>query len=122
MLRYQHFTAGRYWTSEYGDANDSADDFAYLYKYSPLHNVEEGQAYPPILITTADHDDRVVPMHSKKFAAMLQSANTDNNVILLRIDTDAGHGAGKATAKVIEERADVLAFAATLLGMKAEQG
>lgn len=117
MLRYQHFTAGRYWTSEYGDANDSEKDFSYLYEYSPLHNIEDGQAYPPILITTADHDDRVVPMHSKKFAATLQAANTDNNVILLRIDTDAGHGAGKATAKVIEERADVLAFAATLLGM-----
>lgn len=116
MLRYQHHTAGRYWTTEYGDANDSKEDFSYLYEYSPLHNVRDGQAYPPILITTAAQDDRVVPMHSKKFAAALQAADPGNNIIFLRIDRNAGHGAGKSTAKLIEERADVLAFAATLLG------
>ncbi|MDQ7027645.1 MAG: prolyl oligopeptidase family serine peptidase [Anaerolineae bacterium] len=117
MLRFQHFTAGRYWTSEYGDANSSEEHFDFLYKYSPLHNIKQGQKYPPLLILTADHDDRVVPMHSKKFAAKLQAADDGNNVILLRIDTKAGHGMGKPTAKVIEERVDVFAFLAGLFEM-----
>jgi prolyl oligopeptidase len=118
MLRFQHFTAGRYWTSEYGDANSSKDHFDFMYRYSPLHNIQPGQKYPPLLILTADHDDRVVPMHSKKFAAALQAADDSNNVILLRIDTKAGHGMGKPTAMLIEERVDVFAFLAGLFEMQ----
>ncbi len=110
MLRFQHFTAGRYWTSEYGDADASEEQFRALYAYSPVHNVEDGRRYPPILIMSADHDDRVVPMHSKKLAARLQAADAGSNVALLRLETRAGHGAGKPTAKLIEQRADVLAF------------
>jgi prolyl oligopeptidase len=118
MLRFQHFTAGRYWTSEYGDANSSKDHFDFMYRYSPLHNIKPGQKYPPLLILTADHDDRVVPMHSKKFAAALQAADDSNNVILLRIDTKAGHGMGKPTTMLIEERVDVFAFLAGLFEMQ----
>jgi prolyl oligopeptidase len=110
MLRFQHFTAGRYWTSEYGDANGTKEHFDFLFKYSPLHNIKPNTKYPPLLIMTADHDDRVVPMHSKKFAAALQEADSSNNVILLRIDTKAGHGMGKPTAKLIDQRVDVFAF------------
>lgn len=121
MLRFQHFTAGRYWTSEYGDANSAEDHFDFLMQYSPLHNIEVGVEYPPLLIMTADHDDRVVPMHSKKFAAALQhadaEADTSNNVILLRIDTKAGHGMGKPTAKIIDQRVDVFAFLNALFEM-----
>lgn len=117
MLRFQHFTAGRYWTSEYGDANSGEDHFDFLFEYSPLHNIKAGQSYPPLLILTADHDDRVVPMHSKKFTAALQEADEGNNVILLRIETKAGHGMGKPTAKMIEEQVDILAFLNALFGM-----
>lgn len=117
MLRFQHFTAGRYWTSEYGDANSSQDHFDFLFKYSPLHNIKVGQKYPPLLILTADHDDRVVPMHSKKFAAALQEADETNNVILLRIETKAGHGLGKPTVKMIDEQVDIFAFLNSLFEM-----
>lgn len=120
MLRYQHFTAGRYWTSEYGDANNSREHFEFLRAYSPLHNVKEGVQYPPLLMMTADHDDRVVPMHSRKFAAALQMADNGQNVILLRIDTKAGHGMGKPTAKLIDQRVDVFAFLNVLFGMGVE--
>lgn len=120
MLRYQHFTAGRYWTSEYGDANSSAEHFEFLRAYSPLHNIKAGTQYPPLLIMTADHDDRVVPMHSKKFAAALQAADAGQNIILLRIDTKAGHGMGKPTAKQIDQRVDVFAFLNTLFEMGIE--
>jgi len=120
MLRFQHFTAGRYWTSEYGDANSSKAHFDYLMRYSPLHNIKAGQKYPPLLIMTADHDDRVVPMHSKKFAAALQAADSGSNVILLRIETKAGHGMGKPTAKMIDERVDVFSFLAALFEMDVE--
>jgi len=109
MLRFQHFTAGRYWTSEYGNANVSKDQFDFLLEYSPLHNIKPNTHYPPLLILTADHDDRVVPMHSKKFAATLQ-AQGGENVVLLRIETKAGHGLGKPTAKMIDEWVDVLSF------------
>jgi prolyl oligopeptidase len=118
MLRFQHFTAGRYWTGEYGDANSSKEHFDFLYEYSPLHNIKADVKYPPLLILTADHDDRVVPMHSKKFAATLQAADDGNNVILLRIDTKAGHGLGKPTSMLIDERVDVFAFLAGLFEMK----
>jgi prolyl oligopeptidase len=108
MLRYHRFTIGRYWISDYGNA-ENPDQFPYMYAYSPLHNVKAGAAYPPVLITTADHDDRVVPAHAKKFAATLQAANPQN-LTLLRVETAAGHGAGKPLAKVTEEYADLYAF------------
>ncbi|HZC35319.1 MAG TPA: prolyl oligopeptidase family serine peptidase [Chthoniobacterales bacterium] len=109
MLRYQKFTIGSAWISDYG-SSDNPDDFKYLIKYSPLHNVHPGTCYPPTLITTADHDDRVVPGHSFKFAATLQAAQGCDHPILIRVDTKAGHGGGKPIAKIIEERADQLSF------------
>lgn len=116
MLRYQHFTAGRYWTSEYGDAERDESHFRALYAYSPLHTVADGADYPPVLIMSADHDDRVVPMHSKKFAARLQAADPGSNVVLLRIETKAGHGAGKPVTKQIDLRTDVFAFLDATIG------
>ena len=110
MLRFKYFTSGRYWTTEYGDAESSQAHFEFLTAYGPLHNIKRGQAYPPILILTADHDDRVVPMHSKKLAAALQYANESDNAILLRVTTRAGHAMGKATYKLIEEQVDIFAF------------
>lgn len=112
MLRYHRFTAGRYWTYEYGNAEADAEHFRFLYAYSPLHNVRPGAAYPPTLITTADRDDRVVPMHAKKFAAALQSADAGTNPLLLRLDTRSGHGLGKPISKWIEEWTDIHAFLA----------
>jgi prolyl oligopeptidase len=109
MLRYQKFTIGSAWISDYG-TSDNPDDFKYLIKYSPLHNVHPGTCYPPTLITTGDHDDRVVPGHSFKFAATLQAAQGCDLPILIRVDTKAGHGGGKPIAKIIEERADQLSF------------
>jgi prolyl oligopeptidase len=110
MLRYHRFTAGRYWVPEYGNAETNPEHFRFLYAYSPLHNVTGGVVYPPTLITTADTDDRVVPAHALKFAAALQAADAGEHPILLRIDTKAGHGLGKPTAKLVEEQADVYAF------------
>lgn len=110
MLRYHRFTAGRYWVSEYGNAEENAEHFRFLLAYSPLHNVRAGTSYPPTLITTADHDDRVVPLHSEKFAATLQAADAGHNPILIRLETKAGHGFGKPTSKQIEEQSDILAF------------
>lgn len=118
MLRYHKFTAGRYWTVEYGNAEENPEHFQFLYAYSPLHNVKEGVTYPPILITTADTDDRVVSMHAKKFAAALQAKDAGTNPILIRIETKAGHGAGKPTSKRIEEYADVYAFLFKNLGVE----
>ena len=118
MLRFQKFTIGWAWTSDYGSA-DNAEDFPYLYAYSPLHNVKPGTSYPATLITTGDHDDRVVPAHSFKFAAALQAAQSGPAPTLIRIETRAGHGAGKPTAKVIEEAADRWAFLVDVLGMEA---
>ncbi|WP_204152518.1 prolyl oligopeptidase family serine peptidase [Leptolyngbya sp. CCY15150] len=109
MLRFHLFTIGWAWCSEYG-SSEHADDFPTLYAYSPLHNLKPGTAYPATLITTADHDDRVVPAHSFKFAAALQAAQGGEAPVLIRIETKAGHGAGKPTAKVIEEIADRYAF------------
>lgn len=109
MLRFHKFTIGWAWTSDYGSA-DNADEFRALHAYSPLHNLKSGTKYPPTLITTADHDDRVVPAHSFKFAATLQAAQAGHSPALIRIDTKAGHGAGKPTAKMIEEAADKWAF------------
>ncbi|MGJ5633212.1 prolyl oligopeptidase family serine peptidase [Nostoc sp. CALU 1950] len=109
MLRFHKFTIGWAWTSEYGSA-DNPEEFSGIYAYSPLHNLKPDTAYPATLITTADHDDRVVPAHSFKFAAALQEAHAGNAPVLIRIETKAGHGAGKPTAKIIEEAADKWAF------------
>jgi len=116
MLRYHKFTIGYAWAVEYG-SSEYKEQFEYLIKYSPLHNLREGVAYPATLITTADHDDRVVPAHSFKFAARLQEVNTGKYPVLIRIDEKAGHGAGKPTAKIIDEYADVTAFIMDQLGM-----
>jgi prolyl oligopeptidase len=115
MLRFPRFTIGSAWTSEFGSPDDP-DQFRTLLAYSPLHNVRPGVEYPPTLVTTGDHDDRVVPGHSFKFAAALQAAQAGDAPILARIDTDAGHGAGKPVHKAIDERADVLAFLELTLG------
>ena len=109
MLRYHQFTIGWAWVSDYG-SSENAGDFAYLIKYSPLHNLKKGTCYPATMVTTADHDDRVVPAHSFKFAATLQEAQSCNNPVLIRIETKAGHGAGKPTTKIIEELADFYSF------------
>ena len=111
MLRYNKFTAGAGWAFDYGTAEDSREMFEYLKGYSPLHNIKPGTAYPATLVTTADHDDRVVPAHSFKFAATLQQAQAGNNPVLIRIETDAGHGAGTPISKAIEQNADRYAFA-----------
>ncbi|MEM9945839.1 MAG: prolyl oligopeptidase family serine peptidase [Cyanobacteria bacterium P01_D01_bin.36] len=116
MLRFNQFTIGWAWESDYGSPENEAE-FKALYAYSPLHNIKPGTTYPPTLITTADHDDRVVPAHSFKFAAALQAAHTGNNPVLIRIETKAGHGAGKPTTKQIEEAADKWAFLAHELGV-----
>jgi prolyl oligopeptidase len=110
MLRYHKFTVGRYWTGEYGNAEANADHFQFMIAYSPLHNVQSGVAYPPVLITTADTDDRVVPLHARKFAATLQAAGGNPHPVLLRVETRAGHGLGKPTSKLIAEFADMLTF------------
>ncbi|HEV2839870.1 MAG TPA: prolyl oligopeptidase family serine peptidase [Chthoniobacterales bacterium] len=117
MLRFQKFTIGWAWTSDYG-SSENADEFAALYKYSPLHNIKPGTKYPPTLITTADHDDRVFPGHSFKYAAAMQAAQAGPAPVLIRIETRAGHGAGKPTSKVIEETTDQWAFLVKSLQMK----
>ena len=117
MLRYHKFTIGWAWASDYGTSED-AEGFEYLFAYSPLHNLQEGVRYPSTLITTADRDDRVVPAHSFKFAAELQQKHGGNNPVLIRIETNAGHGAGKPTSMVIEELADRWAFLAKELGLR----
>ncbi|MEM8673616.1 MAG: prolyl oligopeptidase family serine peptidase [Cyanobacteria bacterium P01_G01_bin.67] len=117
MLRFHKFTIGWAWCSEYGSPDNEAD-FKTLYAYSPLHNLQPGTAYPATMITTADHDDRVVPAHSFKFAAALQAAHQGENPVLIRIETKAGHGAGKPTTKVIEEAADKWAFLMENLGIE----
>lgn len=116
MLRYHKFTVGWGWAVEYG-SSDKKTDFDYLIKYSPLHNIKSGVNYPATLITTADHDDRVVPAHSFKFAATLQEKYKGKNPMLIRIETKAGHGAGKPTTKMIEESADLWSFVFQNLGV-----
>jgi prolyl oligopeptidase len=118
MLRFHKFTIGWAWVSEYGSSDDAAQ-FKTLLKYSPLHNLKPGGKYPAVLITTADHDDRVVPAHSFKFAATLQAAQAGDNPVLIRIETRAGHGAGTPTSKLIETSADVFAFLAAVLRVPA---
>ena len=118
MLRYHRFTIGWNWAPDYGTSDDSKEMFEYLRGYSPLHNLRPGTAYPATLVTTADHDDRVVPAHSFKFAATLQECQAGNNPVLIRIDTKAGHGAGKPLAKVLEEQADIYSFILQNMGLK----
>ncbi len=117
MLRYHKFTVGRYWIPEYGNAEASPEQFKYLRAYSPLHNVNAGLDYPPILVTSADTDDRVVPAHAKKFIVTLQAEAAANNPVLLRVETKAGHGSGKPVSKVIDEQADIYAFVFKTLNM-----
>lgn len=118
MLRYNKFTVGYFWETEYGDAGRNPADFAYLYAYSPYHHIKEGATYPACLVLTADHDDRVVAAHAKKFVAALQANDSGKNPILLKVETDAGHGGGKPTAKIIEERSEVFAFLFQVFGMR----
>ncbi len=110
MLRYHKFTVGKGWIPEYGSSEDNKEMFDYLKGYSPLHNLKPGTQYPSTMITTADHDDRVVPAHSFKYAAALQAAHKGENPVLIRIEVDAGHGAGKPTSKIIDEIADTYSF------------
>ena len=118
MLRYHKFTIGWSWTSDYGNSEESKEMFEYLKGYSPLHNVKAGVKYPATMVMTGDHDDRVVPAHSFKFAATLQAANKTNVPTLIRIDSKAGHGAGKPVGKVIEAQTDMWSFVMWNLGMK----
>lgn len=118
MLRYHKFTAGAGWAYDYGTADDSKEMFEYLYKYSPVHNVKPGVSYPATMVTTADHDDRVVPAHSFKFAAALQANHAGTSPVIIRIDVKAGHGAGKPTAMIIQEQADKWAFLFYNMGLE----
>jgi prolyl oligopeptidase len=117
MLRFQKFTIGAAWVDEYGSSDDPAQ-FRVLRAYSPLHNIRQGAKYPAVLITTSDHDDRVVPGHSFKYAATLQAAQAGSNPVLIRIETRAGHGAGKPVTKIIDEWADRLAFLTKVLSVQ----
>lgn len=118
MLRYHTFTAGAGWAYDYGTAEQSEEMFTYLKGYSPLHNVKSNTAYPATLVTTGDHDDRVVPAHSFKFAATLQEKQTGRNPVLIRIETNAGHGAGTPVDKIIAQYADIFAFTLYNMGYK----
>jgi prolyl oligopeptidase len=118
MLRYQKFTVGKGWVPEYGSADSSKTAFESLVAYSPLHNLKDGTKYPSTMVTTGDHDDRVVPAHSFKFAARLQEAHAGDNPVLIRVEVNAGHGAGKPISKVIDEQADIWAFTLFEMGIK----
>ncbi len=118
MLRYHKFTVGWGWAGDYGTSDESREMFQYLYNYSPFHNIRKEAAYPATLVTTADHDDRVVPAHSFKYISRLQEYHTGNLPVLIRIETKAGHGSGKPTAKVIEEYTDIWAFTFYHLGIR----
>src|SRR5437763_16941010 len=121
MLRFNQFTAGRYWVDDYG-SSANAEEFKALYAYSPYHNIKPGTKYPATLATTADTDDRVVPGHSFKFIARLQECQAGPAPVLARIETRAGHGAGTPTSKLIEEVADQLAFLVKVLDMAVPAG
>jgi prolyl oligopeptidase len=110
MLRYHTFTSGAGWAYDYGTAEESEEMFRYLIGYSPVHNLKEGVEYPATLVTTGDHDDRVVPAHSFKFAAELQEKQAGGQPALIRIETKAGHGAGTPVSKTIEQYADIFGF------------
>lgn len=117
MMRYHLFTIGWNWASDYGTSADSPEMAQYLLGYSPIHNVADGKKYPAILVTTADHDDRVVPAHSFKYAATLQAADTGDAPKLIRIETNAGHGAGKPVSKIIDEQTDIYTFIFNNMGV-----
>ena len=118
MLRYHTFTAGAGWAYDYGTSEQSKEMFEYLNNYSPVHNVKKGVEYPATLITTGDHDDRVVPAHSFKFAAELQEKQAGEAPVLIRIETNAGHGAGTPVSKSIEQYADIYSFTLYNMGIK----
>jgi prolyl oligopeptidase len=118
MLRYHTFTAGAGWAYDYGTSEESVEMFEYIKKYSPVHNVKSGEQYPATMVTTGDHDDRVVPAHSFKFAAELQEKQIGANPMLIRIDINAGHGAGKSVAATIQENVDIQAFTLFNMGIK----
>jgi prolyl oligopeptidase len=118
MLRYHKFTAGAGWAYDYGTSEESSEMFKYLQSYSPVHNVKEGINYPATLVTTGDHDDRVVPAHSFKFAAQLQAKQAGPNPVLIRIETNAGHGSGTPVSKTIEQYADIYGFTLFNMGIK----
>src|SRR5690554_6576899 len=118
MLRYHTFTAGAGWAYDYGTAEDSKEMFQYLKGYSPVNNVKEGVSYPATLITTGDHDDRVVPAHSYKFAAELQKNHAVDTPVMIRIEVNAGHGAGTPISKTIEQYADIYGFTLYNMGVK----
>ncbi len=118
MLRYHTFTAGAGWAYDYGTSEQSKEMFDYLKAYSPVHNVKAGTKYPATMVTTGDHDDRVVPAHSFKFAAELQAKQTGTNPTLIRIDVNAGHGAGKSTEAIINEQVDIQAFTLYNMGIR----
>ena len=118
MLRYHTFTAGAGWAYDYGTADDDKEMFDYLLGYSPVHNVKAGTEYPATLVTTGDHDDRVVPAHSFKFAAELQAKQAGANPTLIRIETNAGHGAGTPVSKTIEQYADIFGFTLHNMGFE----
>jgi prolyl oligopeptidase len=120
MLRFHKYTIGWAWVSDYGSSDDP-EQFGILVAYSPLHNLKPGARYPATLVTTADHDDRVVPGHSFKFAAALQAAQAGDAPTLIRIQTKAGHGFGRPTAILIEEQADLWAFVVKALGMSVDR-
>ena len=118
MLRYHKFTAGAGWAYDYGTSDDSQEMFEYLKSYSPVHNVNNNVVYPSTLVTTGDHDDRVVPAHSFKFAAELQEKGAKDNPLLIRIETNAGHGSGTPVSKTIDQYADVYGFTLYNMGYK----
>lgn len=118
MLRYHTFTSGEGWSYDYGTAEDNKEMFDYLYEYSPVHNVKNGMIYPATMITTGDHDDRVVPAHSFKFAAQLQENQTGEYPVLIRIETNAGHGAGTPVSKIIDQYGDVFSFTLYNMGVR----
>ena len=117
MLRYHKFTAGAGWAYDYGTSDDSKAMFEYLKGYSPVHNVKQGVNYPATLVITADHDDRVVPSHSFKFISELQDKHQGDNPVLIRIETNSGHGAGTPVSKQIEQSADIMAFTLYNMGV-----
>lgn len=118
MLRYNKFTAGAGWAYDYGTAEDNQEMFEYLKSYSPVHNVKAGTCYPSTMVITSDHDDRVVPAHSFKLGSELQAKQSCSNPILIRIEVNAGHGAGRSTEQVIGEYSDMLSFALYEMGIK----
>jgi prolyl oligopeptidase len=117
MLHFRDFTLGKGWESDFGSIDDP-DEFRAMLRYSPLQNVKSGVNYPAVLVTTGDHDDRVFPAHSFKFTAAMQHADPRGRPILMRIETRAGHGAGKPTAKLIDESADIFAFVREAMGLE----